>query len=336
MNEYDKLLLEFNERYARSLHEANQLRGQLVVVPGAGAVGSFVTAHLAHHGCDVTTIDGDRLESANQARHYLSDPRYLGQPKAAALATQLRREVPALQKVRSLVADIRQLTREQMADLFKDARLIIAATGRDDIDRVLDLWARHFGIPILFPSLWAGEHAILGDLHLVAWNMPDRRGACFACVRPVREGEPPPAEAQPGTGADVLRVAGFTTEVALALLTENPNRPPLLRNVQRGATYFLIPRWPPSLRAVVTRPRRGCPTCVGIATATERVSGFVSPPTRDWVIGGSLVSAILGHQFIPGFDAAAPIAFITAIGLWWRGQLPSFVQTTAWLRSHFG
>lgn len=324
MSEAERHLFDFNEFHVRS-PIANQLRGQLVVVPGAGAVGSFVTAWLAHHGCDVRTIDADRLEIPNLARHYLSDPRYLDQPKATALATQLRREVPAQQKVSSVVADIRQLTREQMANLFKDSRLIVAATGQDDLDRVLDQWARHFGIPILFPSMWAGHPTILGDLHVVAWNVPNRRGACYSCLRPARAVEPRPADAQPGLATDVLRVAGFTTEVALALLTENPSRAALLRNIQRGATYFLIPQWPPSPRPVLAPPRRACQVCStgGSAAAGSAESGSV---LRDWVIGAALGSAVLWHQGVPGFDALATIAFISAAGLWWRGRLPTYAS----------
>lgn len=331
MNEAERLLFDFNEFHVRS-PIANQLRGQLVVGLGAGAVGSFVTAYLAHHGCDVRTIDADRLETPNLARHYLSDPRYLGQPKATALATQLRREVPALQKVSSLVANIGQLTREQMADQFKDARLIVAATGQDDLDRVLDQWARHFGIPVLFPSMWAGHATVLGDLHVVAWNMPNRRGACFSCLRPARAVEARPAEAQPGLAADVLRVAGFTTEVALALLTESPNRAALLRNLRRGATYFLIPQWPPSPRAVLAPPRRACPVCSTGRSAVEPVSARDNTVVRDWVIGLTLVSALVWHYFIPGLDALATIVLIVVAGLWWQDRLPSYPEAAAWLR----
>ena len=331
MNEAERLLFEFNEHYARNLTEATRLLTQHVVVFGVGAVGSFVAAQLAHHACGVLMVDGDRLARTNLARHYLTDPRYLDQPKALAMESQLRRELPTLQRIRGLYQDISSLSRQEMDDLFASATLVVASTGRSEIDRVLDQWARHCGVPILFPSMWAGEHPILGDLHVVAWSRRNR-GSCFECLRPRREVEPPPAQAQPGLGVEVLRVASLSTEVALALLTEGPNQAALLRNLDRGANYFLIPRWPPSLRAVITHARGGCPNCSAPSLVTTSVEQTGATALRDWMVGLALVSALFWHQSVPGVDAFTTIAFIGLAGLWWRRRLPSHSEVAAWLR----
>lgn len=333
MIDANKLLREFNEYYARSLPEATALRACRVVIFGLGAVGGYVADGVAHHGANVTGIDRDRIERANLVRHYISDPAYIGQPKATAVAAKLRRELPALQDIRSITGDIARLTREQMEELFVSASLIVAATGRDELDRVLDGWAHYTGVPILFPSLWAGQDAVLGDLQIVAWNRPTRRGACFECLRPPRETPAPPAEAQPGLGIEVMRVASLTTEVALALLTDSPNRRALTANLDRGVTYFLIPRWPPSLRPVLTTPRRSCTACASSASTTAGMT--VSVRLRDWVMGGSLVTTILCHQFVPGFDYVATILFVTVVGFWWRGRLPTFEQVADVVRRTF-
>lgn len=333
MIDTNKLLHEFNAYYARNLAEATALRACRVVIFGLGAVGGYVADGVAHHGANVTGVDRDRIDRVNLARHYVSDPAYIDQPKAAAVAAKLRRELPGLQDIRSIAGDIARLTREQMEELFASASLVVAATGRDEIDRVLDGWARYTGVPILFPSLWAGQNAVLGDLQVVAWNRPRRRGACFECLRPPRETPAPPAEAQPGLGVEVRRVASLTTEVALALLTDNPNRRAVTANLDRGVTYFLIPRWPPSLRPVLTTPRRTCVACASPTTATTGAALRVR--MRDWVMGGSLVTTVLCHQFIPGFDYAATILFVTAAGFWWRGRLPTFERAADVVRRTF-
>jgi molybdopterin/thiamine biosynthesis adenylyltransferase len=333
MIDANKLLREFDDYYARNLAEATSLRACRVVIFGLGAVGGYVAHGIAHHGANITGVDRDYIERVNLARHYVSDPAYIGQPKAAAVAEKLRRELPALQDIRSIAGDIARLTRAQVGELFASASLVVAATGRDDLDRFLDGWARFTRIPILFPSLWAGQDAVLGDLQVVAWNRSRRRGACFQCLRPPRETPAPPAEAQAGLGVEVMRVASLTTEVALALLTDNPNRRAVTANLDRGVNYFLIPRWPPSLRPVLTTPRRGCAACASSARAATSASFSIR--TRDWVAGGSLVTTILCHQFLPGFDYAATILFVTVAGFWWRGRLPSFERVADAVRRTF-
>src|SRR6266508_4693774 len=120
-------LRQFNIHYSRNLAEANRRRTLTVVIFGVGAVGGFIASWLARHGVSLLIIDMDRVDTANLMRFVLSDRKWLGWFKAEALAQQLRSEVPALQSIRSLVADARALTWQQFNDIF-GAILVIAST----------------------------------------------------------------------------------------------------------------------------------------------------------------------------------------------------------------
>lgn len=331
MNELEQQQ-QFRTHYNRE-PRALALQGRIIVIPGAGAMGSFISAFMAHSGADVLSIDNDRLEQSNFLRHYVRDPRLAGQHKATTLGAKLQGEVPELQRIRGLVADLEALTWEEYRAILRGASLVIGCTGRDHIDRVLDTVAREFGIPFIAPSLWAGEQPVLGDLVINAWNLPSRPGACFSCLRPPQPTAPPAAEAQPGFEAEIQRVASLTAEVALALLLpESPQNAALMRQLGRGANYMIIPRWPPSPRAVITRRRRGCQVCSTGAAPTTATPSSDSATIRDWSIGVALASSVLWHQLVPGLDVVATIGLVAAAGLWWRGRLPSLEQTAAWLR----
>lgn len=325
---------QFAAHYIRD-GRALALQRRLIVVAGAGTMGSFVDAHLAHAGADVLAIDNDRLETPNLLRHYLRDRLLVGQHKATALATKLQAEVPELQRIRGLVADLERLTWDEYRSLVRGASLVIGCTGRDHIDRVLDTVARERGIPFLAPSLWGGTHPVLGDLLINAWNVPNRGSACFSCLRPPRESAAAPAEAQPGLEAEIQRVASLTAEVAIALLaSESAQHGPLLQQLGRGANYILLQRWPPVPRIVVTRPRRDCRVCTPRPAPVRPGAQSLAP--REAAIGLALASATLWHQAIPGLDAGATLALIAAAGLWWRNRLPSFTEVSARVRSVFG
>ncbi len=328
---------QFNTHYARNLAEATRLRGLVVVIFGVGAVGGFIASWLARHGVSLLIIDMDRVDSVNLMRFVLTERKWLGWFKAEALAQQLRSELPALQSIRSLVADARALTWQQLNDIFGQANLVIASTGNTVLDRVLDQWARFRGVPVLFPSLLAGHDTFLGDLHVVAWNLfAARRGACFSCQRPERPAEPPPAEAQQGAAIDVLRVAELTTDVALTLLLDGPERRALVRGLERGINYFVIPRWPPAPQRVLTFPRAGCPVCQpGVAATRATVGANDTPLPRDWLMVGALAVAIVLGELVPGGGYLVTLIAVGLVTLWWRDRLPSFDELAAALRRFF-
>lgn len=301
-------------------------------------MGSFSAAYLAHAGCSLVLADRDRLDLVNQTRHYVTDRAAVGQPKALALARKLRSEVPTLQSIRGIDGDIEKLSDSELRALLSGTSLVLGSSGRDAVDHPLNLAARDLGLPLVVPSLLAGTLPVLGDIHVIGWHIGRaRRGACFECLRQRTTQASPPAEAQPGTGAEVVRVASVTAEVILGLLlSDSPQHQVLNRQLSRGVCYFVIPRWPPALRSVLTRPRPGCPACSPRSTATPtRTDAADMRVIRDMSVGLVLASTILWHQVVPGFDAVAAIGLVAAGGLWWRGRLPSFQQTAAWIRRNF-
>lgn len=340
MNEAEALLAEFLAHHDREQDRASALLRKTCLVAGCGAVGSHVAAQLAHAGTNVTSIDYDILERANLPRHYLTNPALIDQPKVVAFARQLRTELPRLQVIRGVKADIDQLTDAQLRELAADVSLIIGATGHTRNDRRLNRLARSLRIPFVAPSMWAdGPEQIVGDLHIVNWV--NRRGtACFECLRPETDDEAAPVEAQPGGGSEVLRVATLTAEAAISLLLSGPQSAALGRQLDRGANYFLVTRWPPSLRAVRTHRRLGCRACA--ATRSQGVARRPAPipqessAVRDWLIGLGLASATLWHPAAGNLDYWATTAFVAVIGLWWRNRLPSFAQVSDRIRSFVG
>jgi len=332
MNEHE-LQQQFDRHYIRE-PRAQLLLGRRIVVAGAGAMGSFVTAHAARSGADVLTVDNDHLLPENALRHEVREARWLYRRKATALAEKLRSELPQLQWIQDLVADLEALTLDDYREMLRGASLVIGCTGRDRIDRVLDRVARELRIPFIAPSLWAGQQPILGDLFIGAWNIPNR-GACFSCLRPPRLAAPPPAEAQPGFEAEIQRIASLTAEVGLALLL--PDSPPhaaLVEQLRRGANYMLFPRWPPAPHTVVIRPRSNCAVCRP-QRGRRSTAPTITIPARDWIMGGTLAVIAVLHQFVPGFDHVAAFVFIPLAVLWWRGLLPSFAAVAIAVRRFF-
>jgi molybdopterin/thiamine biosynthesis adenylyltransferase len=330
---------EFNNYHARNREQSTQLRQFVVLCIGVGATGSHVAGLLAKAGCSLVLFDRDTLDHANLTRHYITDRDAIGQPKSHALARKIRGEVPALQSVRGVRGDIEKLSDADLRALLRGASLVLGSSGRDAVDHRLNAAARDLGLPLVVPSLWADNQAqLLGDIHVVAWHLGDaRRGACFECLRPATADAPAAAEAQRGMGAEVVRVASLAAEVVLGLLlVDSPQRPVLMRQLSRGAGYFVIPRWPPALRAVITRPRRSCPACTTATRAGHQPTDLDPATIRDWSIAAALGSVVLWHQSVPGLDVAATFAFVASIGLWWRGRLPSFQQTSALVRRHLG
>lgn len=330
---------EFNDYHARNREQATRLRAFIVLCIGVGATGSHVAALLAQAGCSLILVDRDVLDLANLTRHFVADRAATGQPKSHALARKIRSEVPTLQSIRGVRGDIEKLTDSELRTLLRGASIVLGSSGRDAVDHRLNLAARDLGLPLVVPSLWADNQVqVLGDVHVVAWHFrAARRGACFECLRPATTEAPAPAEAQRGMGAEVVRVASLTAEIVLGLLlAESPQHQVLMRQLGRGANYFVIPRWPPALRSVITRPRRGCAACSQQSTVTQSASVNDVTTIRDWSIGLALASTVLWHQLVPGLDAVATIGLVAAGGLWWRGRLPTYQQTAAWVRRTFG
>jgi len=302
-------------------------------------MGSHVAALLAQAGCRLLLIDRDTLDYANLTRHYVTDRGLIGRPKAHALAEKLRQEVPTLQLIRGIKGDVEQMTDPELAALVGQASLVVGSSGRDAVDHRVNRIARDLHLPLVVPSLW-GENdvQVLGDVHVIPWHQRERRrGACFECLRRPTSEAPAPAEAQPGAAAEVIRVASLTAEIVLALLlSDSPQFRAIMRNLDRAACYYVVPRWPPTTRAVIARARRDCAACSTAPTIERRVPTWDTGPIRDWLIGAGLASTALWHQLVPGLDFATTLAFIGLVGLWWRDRLPSYSEAIRAVRNWWG
>lgn len=330
---------EFDRYHARNREQARRLHGFIVLFLGVGAVGSHASAILGQAGCRLVLFDRDVLDAANATRHYVTERAAIGQPKSHALARKLRSEIPKLQTVRGIKGDAEQLSDAELRALLSGVSLVVGSSGRNSVDHRINRAARDLGLPLVVPSLWGdNEMRVLGDVHVIAWHLGRaRRGACFECMRPATADTAAPAEAQPGMGAEVIRVASATAEIVLALfLSDSPQHRALLGQLSRGINYFVIPRWPPTLRSVITPARADCPACSpGSAAARTRSDADDMRVIRDISVWAVLGSTVLWHQLVPGFDYVAAIVLVAAGGLWWGGRLPSFDQAATWIRRQF-
>ena len=327
---------QFNAYHARNREQAAQLRRFIVLCVGVGATGSHVAALLAQAGCRLILIDRDTLDYANLTRHYVTDRASIAEPKSHALAQKLRREVPSLQVIRGIKGDVEQMSDPELAALLGQASLVVGSSGRDAVDHRLNRIARDLHLPLVVPSLW-GENdvQVLGDVHVIPWHQRgNRRGACFECLRRPTAEAPAPAEAQPGAAAEVIRVASLTAEIVLALLlSDSPQFRALMRNLNRAACYYVLPRWPPTSRAVITRARRDCAACSTARVVQRPVPTWDPGPLHEWLIGAGLTSTVFWHQLVPGLDFVTTLAFIGLAGLWWRDRLPSYPEAIRAIRN---
>jgi hypothetical protein len=182
------------------------LRQATVAMLGCGSVGSPVAHALARAGVGkLLLIDKQNLKSANVGRHTLG-VRSIEDPKAPALARQIRVLLPHVEAV-SYVADVQDLLLRE-DDPLASVDLIVSAMGDWPAESLLDAWhaaqGRH--VPIVYgwtePFAAAG-HAIVisapgdglragldayGSPHLVAarWAEDPRRHepACSAAFDP--------------------------------------------------------------------------------------------------------------------------------------------------------
>lgn len=191
----------------------SRLRGATVAVLGCGSVGAPVAHALARAGVGkLILVDKQVLKTANIGRHTLG-VQSIDDPKAPALARQIRAALPHVEVVHH-VSEVQELLL-QADDPFAEVDLIVSAMGDWPAESLLDEWHAAQGrrVPIVYgwtePYAAAG-HAIAisaagdslragldayGSPHLVAvkWTQDPRRyepacGAAFDPYGPVELG----------------------------------------------------------------------------------------------------------------------------------------------------
>jgi hypothetical protein len=155
------------------------LRGRTITLVGCGAIGSHLAEALVRLGAGhgrggrLRLIDTQRLRAENLGRHALGFPA-LEQPKAKAMADELRRSFPLAEVVHQTDSAL------NYKDLFAD-ELLIDATGEEALSEAIN--ARHQQMPVgTAPVLYA---RIFGNGEAVQtlWVDGPGQGACYRCLR---------------------------------------------------------------------------------------------------------------------------------------------------------
>ncbi len=198
------------------------LAGKRVVVIGCGSGGGFVALTLAMSGVgNFLLIDDDVLEESNLMRH-VADRRYLGQPKAEAVADLIRQRNPNA-KVETIIGRL-----EDHLDALIGADLVISGVDGELSKYTLNQWCLKYNLPAVYAGVY--ERGEGGDVAVIH----PHQGPCYACwAAQLREdlatvkagenaeldygmiGESGTLEAEPGLWLHVTRVAGTQADMAL-------------------------------------------------------------------------------------------------------------------------
>lgn len=199
-----------------------RLAQQRVAVVGLGSGGGLAALSLAMSGVGrFVLIDDDTLEDTNIARH-VADRRYLGQPKAEAVADLIRQRNPQAQ-VETRVGRV-----EQHLDALDGMDILVVAVDGENSKYIINQAALDRNLVAVYAGVY--ERGEGGDSVVIY----PYDGPCYACwaaelrediasVRPGPEGDldygmigpDGTLEAEPGLWLHVMRVAGVQAHLAL-------------------------------------------------------------------------------------------------------------------------
>ncbi len=199
-----------------------RLAQKRVAVVGLGSGGGLVALSLAMSGVGhFVLVDDDTLEETNLVRH-VADRRYLGQPKAAAVADLIRHRSPQAQ------VEVRVGRVEQHLDALDGVDLLVAAVDGENSKYAINQTALARGLTAVYAGVY--ERGEGGDAVVIH----PYDGPCYACwAAELREevaaGRPDTGagldygmigpqgtlEAEPGLWLHVMRVAGVQAHLAL-------------------------------------------------------------------------------------------------------------------------
>lgn len=140
-----------------------------VVVIGLGSGGGLVALSLAMSGVGrFVLIDDDVLEEGNVVRH-VADRRYLGQPKAQAVAELIRQRNPNAE-VETCIGRI-----EQHMDALEQVDLLVVAVDGENAKYVINQAALDRHLPAVYAGVY--ERGEGGDAVVIY----PYDGPCYAC-----------------------------------------------------------------------------------------------------------------------------------------------------------
>lgn len=199
-----------------------RLAQKRVAVVGLGSGGGQVALSLAMSGVGrFVLIDDDALEATNIPRH-VADRRYLGQPKAAAVADLIQHRNPQAQ------VEVRVGRVEQHLDALDGADILVVAVDGENTKYTINQAALERNLVAVYAGVY--ERGEGGDAVVIY----PYDGPCYACwaaelredvaaARPGSEadldygmiGPQGTLEAEPGLWLHVTRVAGAQAHLAL-------------------------------------------------------------------------------------------------------------------------
>lgn len=258
-------MTNFQFFHSRNPATARALVRRRALILGAGAQGSQGSGLLASQGMGAVFIDHDVLELANLHRHYLKEARYLGWPKASAIADRLAADFPREQLFRALDVDIRRVGDEELCSLIGAVDVCIGATGDPEVDRRLNRLCRETATPFIVPGLWPAHPSVIGDIFFCPWSVRSEIRAPIGCYTCANENgsreDAEPLESQPGSASDVLAVAIQTAKLATGLFlpSEHPDAVEVRNDLAAGINHYRVERG----RIVKGRIAlsRDCPEC---------------------------------------------------------------------------
>lgn len=154
------------------------LTDKKITVVGCGAIGGYLAKALASMGAGrgnrgvLTLYDPGIIGAENIGRHYLGMTSW-GQPKAQAVADNLRRQFPGI-----VIAPNDAAVSLSQKTLLTD--LLIDATGKESVSEMLNdyrLSAKRTVPPFLYVAVRGNGEAVQA-----LWT-DDRKHACFRCMR---------------------------------------------------------------------------------------------------------------------------------------------------------
>ena len=269
------------------IYARHRRREGAVLIVGSGAIGGFLAEQLARMGISpIHLVDPDRLEVENLVRHPLGASA-LGQPKASALAGEIRRDFPLCNAV-GVDADFLELPANEQFRLASLADVVVAATDSVQCQRRVNEIALAAGKPAVYPAIWVDPRIRDAEVGEILWMLPGRHTPCYECANSFR-GEASDTEAARGARVDIQLIALTAAQVVAALLDPTDEHSAIL-DPQRTVIYVhgLSPT-SPSIRAIfpasglqslnvrVPFPPLPCPVCGGRETSVTRAKPDIAP-----------------------------------------------------------
>ncbi len=200
----------------------DKLRGKKVGIVGLGSGGGFVAISLAMSGVGkFVLIDDDLLESQNVVRH-VADNRYVGRPKAEAVAELIHYRNPDAQ------VEVRHGRLQNHLDALGDLDIVVSGLDGEGPKYVLNQACLERNLTAVYAGVY--ERGEGGDVVIIR----PYNGPCYACwAAELREGlavsdmdstteldygmigPEGTLEAEPGLWLHVTRVASAQADIAL-------------------------------------------------------------------------------------------------------------------------